>query len=385
MLKVARVAESDTAHRLVKRWAGRYLPDLSNLPAEKYSFPATELIECASLEGRSRTVKRLRSLLLIQCELAGLEANSLLTYIPNIVNLSEARRIAPQVKRVYEAVFEIYQQQEPPSSYLKYINASSQLFSRIALPSLMLPAIEQLSALLDPVLLQLQQTFVTARDPRTIAFLTTQFHFTTRNILQKITPCEQVLITPYLNFVEEQICIPWQRICAAAANSSDYEALDLIERLLPQTHAIANRVFNHSVVRFTDHKSRRGSLSQSAVAASTLRDLNMFQGYLQLCLLEESMHPIEHELLPLCLTVFPNVSVRWDLVRFMLRSLEQEMLSLLTPEQACLLSPYTQATQHLFANADRASAELSTLLLDCKVRFRNALPQSRDRFDVLTI
>ncbi len=378
MLKVARVANAYSAHRVVKLWAGRYLPDLSGLPTQKYSFPATELIEYATPEGRSRTVKRLRSLLLIQCELAGLEANSLFTYIPNIINLSEARRIAPYVKRVYEAIFDIYQQQNPPSTYLKYIDASSQLFNRIALPSLMLPAIQQLFEALDPVLLQLQDTYVSAQDPRTIAFLTTQFHFTTKNILQKITPCEQILITPYLNFVEEQICIPWQRVCAAAAQSSNSETLALIERLLPETHAIASRTFERSVVNFTDHISRRGKLTEPGVAASTLRDLNMFQGYLHLCLLEQSMNPIEHELLPLCLTVFPNVSVRWDLVRFMLRSLELELFSLLTPAQIRLLSPYTQALQSLFVNADQANAELSTLFSDQTRYFSNGIPRSRN-------
>jgi hypothetical protein len=304
MLKTARIADTDSAEQLVKLWSQRYLPDISNLPAEKSNFPAIELIESASREGRSRTAKRLRSQLAIQCELAGLEANSLFTYVPNIVNLSEARRISVYVKQVYEKVFEIYQQQEPPSVYLRYIDASSQLFSKIALPALMLPVIYQLADVLEPVLLELQTGYLTSQDSRTIGFLTTQFHFTTKNLLQRLTPCEQILITPYLNFIEEQVCIPWQRLCAI--QSPDPDKFHLITTLLPKTHDIAHQVLDRAIQDYPRHSSRRGTLMQPAVANSTLRDLNMVQGYLYLCVLEESMNAIAEELLPLCLAVFPR-------------------------------------------------------------------------------
>lgn len=355
MLKVARVADSAPAHQLVELWSQRYLPDLSILPPQKYSFPATELISYASQAGRSKTVNRLRSLLSIQCELAGLEANALFTYIPNIVNLSEARRISPYVKRVYEKVFEIYQQQQPPSQYLRFLDASRQLFSKVALPALMLPIIHQLSEALEPVLLELQTIYMTAQDRRTIGFLTTQFHFTTKNILQKITPCEQVLIAPYLNFIEEQVCIPWQRLCAVRSPNS--KAFQLITQLLPKTRDISHQVLHQSIRHHPKHASRRGTLMESAVSASTLRDLQMVQGYLYLCVLEESMSAIEQELLPLCLIVFPNIGVAWELVEFMLRSLEQEIFSQIDPAQIWLISPYTGAMRELFADAAQAEAE----------------------------
>lgn len=365
MLKTARVADSASAQQLIKLWSQRYLPDLSNLPPQKYSFPAIDLIEHASRQGRARTVNRLRSLLSIQCELAGLEATALFTYIPNIVTLAEARRISPYVKRVYEKVFEIYQQQEPPNSYLRYIDASSQLFSKIALPSLMLPAMHQLADALEPVLLELQKTYLTAQDRRTIGFLTTQFHFTTKNILQKISPCEQVLIAPYLNFVEEQICIPWQRLCAVRSPNPD--KLRVVTQLLPKSHEIAHRVLAQAIRQHPKHSSRRGTLMQSMVRSSTLRDLHMVQGYLYLCVLEDSMSAIEQELLPLCLIVFPNIEVAWELVESMLRSLEQELFAQLDPTQVWLLSPYTGAMRELFADAATAEVEETISPLKLKV------------------
>ncbi len=360
MIKSADNNPPGSAHRFDELWSKLYVPDLSILPAEKFCFPTAELIECASQAGRSRTVNRLQALLLIQSELPGLEANALFTYIPNIFPLSEARRIAPYIKQVYDKVFELYQQQKPLSSYLKFIDVSREVFSCLALSSL-LPPIQQLTEALEPVLSALKAVYSSAPDPRSMSFITTQFHFTNDDILQKVTPCERVLITPYLRFVEDQLCIPWQRFSAATA-SSTVEAISLIEQLVPEMHSIANRVFQSSVVKFTDHLSRRGSLSHAGVSASIVRDLTMFQGYLQLCVLEQSVSAIEHELLPLCLTVFATVSVRPDLVRFMLRSLELELFSRLMPAQIRLLSPYTQALQNLFANADSSRRSMIQMI-----------------------
>ncbi len=351
MSRTEDVANYRSAHRLIKLWSERYLPDLSSLPADKRQFPIAELVQCASPSGRARTVHRLQALLSIQSELPGLEANFLYSYIPNIVTLDQARRLAPSIKRVYDKVFELYQQQESPSTYLKYITVSRDVFRRLALPSLMLPMIEQLAEVLDPVLSELKASFLSAPDPRTFSFITTQFHFTTQDIYQKITPCETVLITPFLKFVEEQLCIPWQRVCAAAQRSPNAEQVVIVERLMPQTQDIANRVFEQSTRHFSRHSSRRGALNQSAVAASTVRDLTMVQGYFYLSVLENNPSAIERELLPLCLAVFPSVGVQWGLVEAIVRSLQQEMLSRLTPEQIGLLLPYAQALQDAFVDA----------------------------------
>ncbi|NJR66260.1 MAG: hypothetical protein HC772_14530 [Leptolyngbyaceae cyanobacterium CRU_2_3] len=140
MLKTARVIDTASANRLIQLWTDRYLPDLSILPQQKGEFPVAELVETASSEGRAKTVHKVLQLLQLNCEQAGLATHTLFLYIPNIVDLSEARRIAHYVGQVYEATLEIYKRQQPLSDYLQYMDTSSLLFSKLALPSLMLPA-----------------------------------------------------------------------------------------------------------------------------------------------------------------------------------------------------------------------------------------------------
>lgn len=353
MLKTTSLTPLTSTNRLVRIWTIRYLPHLANLSFQGDCFPAAEIITTASPTERTKTIETVRRILQISCELAGLETHSLYSYIPNIVDLSETRRIAQAAKQVYEKVLEIYQKQQPPSLFLKFIDTSCDLFSKLALPALMLPAVTQLAAEVEPILLHIQQQHLDTRDPRTIGFLTTQFHFSTREILKQLNPYEQILFSPYLKFVEEQVCIPWQRVCAAAAQyMTNSLAFATVEYLLSVCHDIATKVYQQAIHLYPTHRSQRGSLQTPDVASSTLRDLTMIQGYILLCVLEKDMAAIEQELVPLCVMVFPSIKVAWELVEGMLALLIREMLDRLPPDQRELLRPYTQATQDLFAQAN---------------------------------
>jgi Phycobilisome protein len=349
MLKTAKVAETAAANRLIKHWTARYLPDLSQLPTERGEFPTAQLVEAASLQGRSKTVKRARQLLQVNCERAGLETHDLLSYIPNVVNLADARRISQSVVQVYEKAFAIYACQPPPSYYLRFIDTSGSLFSKLALSSITLPAVQTLAAEVEPALLHLQGQHLSATDSRVVGFITTTFHLTTKSILKQLSLCEQILLSPYLKFVEEQSCIPWQRLCAAAASyPADSPLLALVEQLLEKSHAIAHAVYDQALQTHPHHRSRRGSLQNQDVMISTLRDINMFQGYLWLCVLENNMAAIEQELLPLCVAVFPSIDVQWELVEAMLKQLEIEIHSRISSEQSDRLRPFTESLRKLF-------------------------------------
>jgi hypothetical protein len=76
----------------------------------------------------------------------------------------------------------------------------------------------------------------------------------------------------------------------------------------------------------------------------------MFQGYLSLCVLEESMASVQDELLPLCIMVFPAVEVSWELVEQMTQLLMDEVLARVSNEYKSLLVPYTTAMQQIFSN-----------------------------------
>lgn len=353
------ISSTDSANRLIKIWTNRYLPDLALLPAAKGDFPTFELVEFAATAARLHTAEKVKHLLQLNCEIASLKANTLFSYIPNIVDLAETRILARCVQQVYDRMLEIYVRQKPPSQYLKYMDTSATLFSKLALSSLMLPILQQLADELEPTLLAMQNRYRVAKDSRALGFLTTQFHLSTREVFKRLTLSEQVLLTPYFKFVEEQVCIPWQRICAAAANHPSGSPLfKLVEQMIGQSQIIGETVYYQAAERYPTHTSRRGTLVQPAIAASTIRDLNMMQGYLWLCVMEQNMQAIEQELLPLCVMVFPSIDVKSDLVNQMLQLLIDEIHSRLNPQQQKLLSPYTRSMVEIFAGANWSGQKL---------------------------
>lgn len=365
-VSVLEQSSSPSGDRLVQLWAKRYVPNLSILRLESNPSAISELAEVASPSGRAKTVAKLERFLTNNFESASLRTNALSTYIPNIVNLAEARQLSPYVAHIYKKALSIYLQQSPSlssllarptaitaTSSIGTVNCSIALYKEWAEPML-----EQLATGLEPVLWHLRERLNQTSDPRTIGFMSTHFHFSTNLLLEKLTPCEQVLLTPYFKFVEEQVCIPWQRVCNTAAQySPNLPIIKVVEQLLPVTQEIAHLVYARMAQVYCDHRTRRGNLNEPGVMSSAIRDLEMFQLYLWLCFLQKDMAPIEQELLPLCAMVFPNIGVTGELVKQMSRFLVNEIMARLEPTQTSLLFPYTQRLQELFSDFDQKAAK----------------------------
>ncbi|NJN60116.1 MAG: hypothetical protein HC879_22865 [Leptolyngbyaceae cyanobacterium SL_5_9] len=323
---------------LTKLWASRYTTDLSAFPADVAQNAIMQIVDASSSIGRRETVERLRRSLQVSCERAGIQTNTLFSYVPNVVNLSDAQRIAISATQLYKQTMEFYEQHSLPLS------------SFVLMPSIGLQAIEKLSVNLEPALHDLRVQHLTAKDPRTIGFLSTQFHFSTQFLLGQLTPVEQILLSPYFKFLEEQVCIPWKRICdAATEHSLESPCLELVRQMLPQSKDIAKAVFRGMVQLSPDHQSRRGGLNEPGVTASTIRDIQMFQGYLLLCILEGSVASIEEELVPLCVMVFPAIDVTWELVNQGTQLLIEELTARMQPEQIQILHPYARSMRYFFA------------------------------------
>jgi hypothetical protein len=97
-----------------------------------------------------------------------------------------------------------------------------------------------------------------------------------------------------------------------------------------------------------NHRSRRGGLDDPGIKHSCLRDLQMFQGYLWLCLLEDTMNPIEHELVDLCVMVMTGVKVKWEMTELWNKLLMEEIISRITLGQKSILQPYASAMEKAF-------------------------------------
>ncbi len=363
MLKSTKLVNKASVESLSQIWADRYVPDLSTLSLQNSQCAVSELVEAASPEGRVQTIAKLSRSVEINCKCAGIQTSVLFSYIPNIVNLTESQGIARAAGQVYEKVLEVYQVQSPPPALqvanpqAETIDFSSNVQASSTKLGLSVSEVKQLATVLEPVLLQFQEQHLSSPDRRAVGFLSTQFHLSSKLVLNRLTLPEQVLVSPYFKFIEEQVCIPWQRVCAAAAKHElDSPYLALVQQLLPKSQDIAEAVYQRAVRFYSNHRSRRGGLSNREVKLSTVRDLQMFQGYLSLCVLEQSMASVQDELLPLCIMVFPSVDVSWKLVKQMTRLLMDEVLARVSNEYKSLLVPYTTVMQQLFSNLETKRA-----------------------------
>jgi hypothetical protein len=343
MLKTSQSVKTPTVDRLLNLWAQRYTVDLPSVSLEKgASFES--LLKASSPEGRALTAIKLKDNVLdINCNMAWIQTKTLYSYIPNILDLNEARRITQFAFRVYRKLLEIYKKQ---SINTDYFSAESNGNS---LTLWAIPAVEELAYALEPILMVFQEQHIASKDWRALGFLTTQLNFSNSLILKKLTPAEKVLLASYLNFVEEQVAMPWQRVCHKSAkyklNSPEFI---IVEQMLPKARDIAESVYNRLGELLPNHRSRRGTLSDSGVKHSCLRDLNMFQAYLWLCFLEKSMAPFEEELLPLCQMVVEGVEIKWEMTEKWCQVLADEVISRVNPEQKALLLPYAERMHEIF-------------------------------------
>jgi Phycobilisome protein len=347
MLKTTQTVKKPSVERLLNLWAQRYTTDLTSLSLEA-SSSYDELLFAASVKGRNLTAAKFRDNLLdINCQMGWLQTQKLYEYIPNVIDLKEAREVTLLAFLVYKKAFEIYRERSlvciPQNNYHNHsvFKESSSSWES--------GTISQVASDLEQVLLGFQEQILKSQNWRTLGFMTTQIKLTNKLILSKLVPVEKALIHPYLKFIEEQVALPWQRVCAASAKYEPGETrFEIVEKMLPMADDISKEVYGILLQYYPSHYSRSGKLNDSVVAHSCLRDLNMFQAYLWLCVLEGSLTTIEEELIPLCTMVMEAVSVKWELTEKWCQVLGQEILNRVNVDQKVFLFRYTQGMQKLF-------------------------------------
>lgn len=231
-------------------------------------------------------------------------------------------------------------------------DASNWNATHVAAPGAMewgTPNVRLLTDALAAVFEEYRQQYTLAKSWRTVGFLTTQLNFTNQMLLRKLTPVEQVLIRPYFQFLEEMACMPWLRVCQSAAQHElTSPAFTLVEKMMSSASKIGRSTYEKMLEAVPNHSSRRGRLTDPEVAHSCLRDLDMFQSYLWLALLEKSFAPIDKELLNVCVMVMDAVDVKWDLIERWNQTITAEILQRLTAEQQTVFQPYAEVLQEAF-------------------------------------
>lgn len=202
----------------------------------------------------------------------------------------------------------------------------------------------------------------TETDPRVIGFVSMQFHYTGQLLLDQATELVAAAssagtdsvnllssLRQYFKAIDDHLYMPLQRAYDAAA-SYPYGALELqiVQRLLPQSSAIARRVVKQIMIAFPKHECHSGSLESEVVQQSSIRDTEMFQTYLWVSLLENNLSSVQQELFPLCIMLYPMFNVPWDMVRSMLMLIELEFSRLLQPHELTKCSSYLTSLKMMF-------------------------------------
>lgn len=339
--------KAPTVTRLLSLWEKRYTPNFSAKDAISYPSFYKELIKAALPQGKALTVAKLNEQIVQEkCRQAALK---LYIYIPHLINLVEVGTLSQLSVQIYLKTLEIYQKLSlSGKTTLEELSTIAFHSQSNFLCGWEMPIVEELTIVLEPLLLKFQAKHLIAKDWRTLGFLTTQFHFANKLLLDLVTPAEQLLLKPYFQFIEEQIALPWQRVCNAAIHYNlDDPAFTLVEQLLPESQKISERVFSHIVEMFPDCSTRSGAIIRSDIAHSYLRDLNMWQAYIWLGILEKSLKAIEEELLILCIIVLPRMGVRWELIEISLKLLMDEILIRVTSSQSIFFLPYVEKLKQI--------------------------------------
>lgn len=191
----------------------------------------------------------------------------------------------------------------------------------------------------------------TSIDPRTIGFVALQFHYTGQLMLSEVaSEWEQNQLLAYFKVIDDHLYMPLQRAYNAAA-SQDYNspALSVVQTLLPCSTEIARNICQRTSELYPRYFSHSGSLNHPLVKTASIRDVEMFQVYLWVCVLENSIAPIQQELFPLCVMLYPALKVHWELVRQMINLMGKEFSRRVKPEQQDLFVPYFQALREMFS------------------------------------
>jgi hypothetical protein len=189
-----------------------------------------------------------------------------------------------------------------------------------------------------------------AHDPRIIGFVSMQCHYTGQMLLAQLRSAEQQEFAPYLKVIDDHLYMPLQEAYQAAAQCDpDDAALRAVQNLLRVSSRVARKVCKRVQNQNLGYQSYSGLLSTDAVRVSSLRDVEMFQLYLCLCLLEGNVRSVQAQLFPLCVMLYPRLRVSWNLVQEMLEVMGWEMHKRLLPGDMIQFLPYLRTLGHMFS------------------------------------
>jgi hypothetical protein len=201
----------------------------------------------------------------------------------------------------------------------------------------------------SPILGQARKQ-VTEVDPRAIGFVAMQYHYTGVQLMEMLPGNEQKVFSSYVKILDDHLYMPLHRAYQAAALlPPDSLGLQSVQVLMPMMSDIAERIAERVIQLYPRYRCYSGLLSNPTVRTSSVRDVEMFQVYMWVCLLEQNLKALEKELFPLCVMIYPTLNISWELIRLMANLLRKEVRSYLSEEQALHCEPYYEILTRIFS------------------------------------
>lgn len=313
-------------HSLAALWARKYYLSVAPREDEEDLKKQESLTEIGSKEGRISTANKLSQ----NITLASAQAWSLTETLLS----EEIRRhgINPELINPLEIAA------DTRNLFLKVLNT----YTKEVAPS-------RLSVIAGGDCGRVRQKYTSA-DPRAIGFVSMQFHYTGQKLLEWLSPTEQALFQPYLKVMDDHMYMPLQAAYKAAADhTEDSPALIAVQHLLPASTKIAYAVYDRVCRQHPGYQSYSGSLREETIKISSIRDVEMFQVYLCLSVLQGNISSVQQELFPLCVMLYPQLRVSWKLVQDMLQALVWEMHDCLPLEYVALFLSYLRTFSEMFS------------------------------------
>lgn len=320
-------SSKSNVHSLAALWARKYYVSVTATDEQSSLTSADELKEVTSLEGRERTTEKL----LQNLNLASAQAWSLTETLlseeirrhginPELINPME---IAADTRVLFQKVLGAYAERATP---------------------------RRLSVIVGKDFGKVRQKY-TSVDRRAIGFVSMQFHYTGQKLLEWLSNAERTLWMPYLKVMDDHMYMPLHAAYEAAANHPlDSPALSAVQHLLPISSKIAVSVCNQICRLHPSYVSFSGPLTHMTVKTASIRDVEMFQVYLCLCVLEDDIRSVQQELFPLCVMLYPRLNVSWRLVQDMLKTMGWDMHDRLSPNDMATFLPYLRTLTEMFSS-----------------------------------
>lgn len=310
------------------KWAQQYYAEVAkHQPESSHFFLKEQDIDVTEFdENRSQIVAQLIDILNVLATMAQHKAEALLGqefyHEKSQHSFKKNRSFSRDMCYLYQQALEAFADYEHPS---------------------------RLSVLVGRDILQFRQMYCEI-NPILLGAFSLQFNYMGRMLLEWMPIKQRTVFFRYFKALEDFLHAPLGEVHALASEYHSYSPeLLAVQQLLSMTTAIAHRV--HQRVSFLNrgYRSITGTLRNPMVWYSSIRDIELFQIYLCWCVLQNSIDPIQKELFPICVILYPKLQVNWKVIREMLSHLSRELEQHLSPENWFIFAPYVNLLNELFS------------------------------------